>query len=442
MTSRRQYDILFSMHIPKIVIVGSGFGGVYTAKHLKKLASEGKAEVTLINRTNYFLFTPLLHEVATGGLSPLSVAEPIREIFRNSKIHFLQAEVKSIDDSKKIVLTSAGKIAYDFLVISSGATTNFYGIPGAEKYSLQLKNIQDALDIRSSIIKACEKAATVSNTEERRRLLSFTVVGGGATGVELAAELVEFAEETLCTYYKKSGNHNTPEHACSLAKEELSVNLVYNSPELIPHFPATMRSDAASTLTKKGVLLRANAKVTEVKSDKIILSDGNEIPSSTTIWVAGVAPAPLPVEGLVHDQAGRIKVDQFMRAEGKEHIFALGDVSHFMPVAGSEQLEANKPLPMLAQVAVQQGKVTAHNIAATILSAPLHPFAFLQKGLLISLGQWHASGDIFGVILSGRIMWWIWRTVYLFNFHSWRKRFRIAAEWTVNLFYPRDITSI
>ncbi|MCC6290573.1 NAD(P)/FAD-dependent oxidoreductase [Candidatus Nomurabacteria bacterium] len=394
------------MSIPKIVIVGGGFGGAYTARYLRRFANSGQVEVTLINRNNYFLFTPLLHEVATGGLSEHSVIEPIREIFHRSHVRFVQAEVKKIDPKKKSVLTSAGKISYDYLVLSTGAETNYYDTPGAEKYSYTLKNLSDAVTLRKQIINNYESGKT-----------KFVVIGGGATGVELAAELIEFLRDTLLRY----------QEAARLG-EETSVTLVCASEELIPQFPLELRRIAHETLSKKGVTIKANSRVTEVHKSGIKLADGSNIESETVIWVAGVRPSasilPSPDNKPPND---RLKIDEYLRVLDEDNIFALGDNSG--------------TFPMLAQVAVQEAHTVAKNLMATIKGRPLRPFHYKERGLLISLGQWSAAGRLFGGVYHGRLMWWLWRTIYLFNFLSWRKRFRIAAEWTINLFSRRDISS-
>jgi NADH dehydrogenase len=402
-----------------VVIIGGGFGGIYTAHSLKNLIAEGTVEVTLINKTNYFQFTPLLHEVATGGLSPMSVVEPIREIFRNSKVHFIQDEVESINIEEKQVTTINRTIGYDFLVISSGAETNYYGTAGAMDNTLTLKNLTDALVIRKRIIDLCERAAHIADDEERKRLLSVVVVGGGATGVELSAEIIEFMQETLCSYYGTT---------CHLKKEDMQITVVAASPDLLPPFPPELRVIAKNELIRKGIKVMTGETVTEVKQNRIIFADKSFIDAGTIIWVAGVKPVSPNITGVEKEKNGRIKIDEFLRVVGHTEVFSLGDTGG--------------TAPMLAQVATQQGRTVAQNIAASIRGTALVPFTFFEKGLLVSLGQWYAAGKIFGIILKGPLMWWIWRTVYLFNFHSGRKRFKIAVEWTVNLFYPRDITEV
>lgn len=399
-----------------IVIIGGGFGGTYTARYLQPLVEAGEVEITLIHRTNYFLFTPLLHEVATGGLTPTSVVEPIREIFRHDSVHFIQDEVKSIDSAQKTITISNRIIGYDYLVMSSGAETNYYGTAGAKENTLTLKNLQDAQLLRKTIIDACEKGAHVADDVERKKMLSCVVVGGGATGVELSAEIVEFMQETLCSYYR----------SCHIKKIDMQVTLVAASPELLPPFPPKLREIAKKELVRKGVKVLTGETVTEVKPGKIIFKDGSFIEAGLIIWVAGVKPSTIEIAGADKEKSGRIKIDEFLQVTGPSNIFALGDVSG--------------TAPMLAQVAAQQAKTVAHNIGARMKNENLATFHFHEKGLLVSLGQWYAAGKLFGLTMRGPIMWLIWRLVYLFNFHSWRKRFKIAAEWTINLFYPRDIT--
>jgi len=401
-----------------VVIIGGGFGGTYTAKYLKPLIDQKKIEVTLINRTNYFLFTPLLHEVATGGLSPTSVVEPIREIFRHSHVNFMQDEVRSVDTVNKKVSTTTATIPYDYLVVSTGAETNYYNIPGAKENTLALKDLADAQILRKRIIDACEKGALTPDTNERRRILSCAIVGAGPTGVELAAEIVEFMHENLCAYY----------HKCGFGKTDMRVSLVTASPDVLPQFPASLRPLAQKELVRKGIHVMMGETVMEVRPQKILFADKSFLEAGTIVWVAGVKPASVSIPGLEYEKSGRIRIDEFLRVTGAENVYALGDVSG--------------TAPMLAQVAAQQAKTVARNISASLSRTSLTPFVFHEKGILVSLGQWYAIGKIGGVVMKGPVMWFIWRCVYLFNFHSWRKRVKIAAEWTVNFFYPRDITEV
>jgi NADH dehydrogenase len=398
----------------KIVIVGGGFGGVYTARHLNKLFKKEELEITLINRSNFFLFTPLLHEVATGGLAPTSIVEPIREVFRGSCINFVEDEVVEVNQKERVVMTGTTSYYYDYLVISTGADTNYFGTVGAKEHCFTLKNLQDAITLRNHILQTCELAVKTNNKD----LLSVAIVGAGPTGVELAAEYVEYMILTLLNYYKMSG----------FKDKDIKVSLITATPDVISQFPIKMRSLAQERLEKMNIKVLTNTIVTKVDPGILSFKDGSSLSAHTLVWVAGVTPTLAEIKGLAVGLKGRMDVDGTLRSTNDPHTFALGD--------------ASGTFPMLAQVAVQQSKTVAKNIFKLIKNStePLDSFAFNQKGLLISIGQWYAIGNFFGVTLRGRIMWWIWRTVYLFNFLSWRKRVEIAGEWTENIFYPRDIT--
>lgn len=415
----------------KIVIIGGGFGGVYTARYLANMLppnSKDRSHVTLISRNNYFLFTPLLHEVATGGLGPLSVAEPLREMFRNRDVTVIQGDVCSIDlSAKKITLSgshAAGSqniIDYDTLVYAGGATTNFYNTPGAEQYSVPMKNLEDALAIRTRVINSFEQA--IVDPKDAYNLLSFVVVGGGPTGVELAAELAEFVHGTMCAYYAESG----------LNPKDASVTLLSSSPDLLMQCDAALRPIARAALIEKGVKVICGAMVKEVTEMDVKLADGTSVSTAHVFWMAGVKPLfPVFADAagreifVALDKGGRIVTDMYQRIAEYPEVFVIGDA------AGG-----NGAQPMLAQVATQAARIVAWNI---LKPTKLRPFIFASKGTLISLGQWHAVGEIFGVRISGPIAWLIWRTVYLFKFITWRKRFKVATEWAVGIFSPRDIT--
>jgi len=412
------------MQKKRVVIIGGGFGGVYVAKKLKKLAAKELIEVTLVNRTNYFLFTPLLHEVATGGLSPTSIAEPIREIFRKTKIKFRQAEVLEIDFKNKKIKTDTGDLPYDFLVISTGASTKFHGITGAKEHSLTLKNLSDALKIRSKIIDSFEQASFESDPIKRQELLTFSIVGGGATGVELVAEISEFVFDTLLPFYCRTH--------CD--KNDVRIVLISSSKEILPLFPMVLRDWALKILLRKNIEVFRGVRVSELSKGDIILTDQTRIISSNIFWTAGVSPQLPNFIGEVPTESGRIKADKNLRIEGESSVFVLGDSALF--------LSEKEPLTMSAQVTVQQAKTVANNVKNLIENKGLKSFKYRSQGELVSLGQWMAVGSMFGFKIKGRFAWWIWRTVYLFKFTSWRKRFRIAFEWTINLFYSRDITKI
>ena len=421
---------------PHIVILGAGFGGVYLAKSLAPQVKAEQIDVTIINRTNYFLFTPLLHEVATGSLSASSVAEPLREVFAGTGVHVIQGDVISIDPKLKTVTTSVGVTEYDYLVIATGADTNYYGISGAEKFALPLKNLADAARIRARIIDSFERAVLVTDPKERLQFLSFAIVGGGATGVETAAELSDFAHQIMDRYYHNKKAHADTPGSCHA--DELAITLVHTGPEVLQPFPPVLRKAAAERLTERCVSVQLGSTVTSVTKDGLMLSNNTSVPAHTVIWAAGVKANVPHFEGgdptLV---AGRLAVDQYFNIVGNDRIFAFGDVAAY-----ADATEKHAPLPMLAQVAVQEADAVARNILASIKEKKLRPFTYHSKGSMVSVGSWFAIGYFGSFKLFGKITWWMWRTVYLFKFASWKKRFRIMFEWTLDLLYPRDITKL
>lgn len=410
-----------------IVIIGSGFGGMEVARRLSPYVRAGSIDVTVINRTNAFLFTPLLHEVATGGLSPTSVTEPLREVFVGTGIRVVQGDVTSINTTTKTITVGTCAVTYDVAVLATGAETNYYNTPGAEACAVPLKTLGDALRIREQVIDAFERAAVLQDTEARKRLLSFVVVGAGATGVELVAELAEFTNGIACRYFRDGKNGINP--------TEVTVTLVSAGAEVLTQFSSATRVAADAQLQRDGVVIRRGTHVQAVDAGGVLLADGTRIDAVLVAWTAGVRPVVPPFVGCIPTtDKGRVVVDATLRVPGCEDLFALGDAAVIA--------QSSAQLPMLAQVAVAQGKVVARNVLATVRQQPLVPFAYRSKGSLVSLGQWFAAGTVGPLHLSGRFTWWLWRTVYLFKFASTKKRVRIAFEWTLNLFSPRDITKL
>ncbi len=422
---------------PHVVILGAGFGGTYVAKKLAKHVKRGLIDVTIVNKTNYFLFTPLLHEVATGSLSPTSVAEPLREVFAGTGVELCQGSVQSIDMAERQVIISGVNgprytLPYDYLVIATGAETNYYGISGAEKYALPLKELNDAVRIRSQIINCFEEAVMCEDPTERARLLTFVVVGGGPTGVETVGELNDFVHGISARYFC-----NNQEFKLGDTK----VILVHAGAELLQQFPQVFRKSALDRLCVSGVDVRLDSAVNNITSHTISFENGGNIPTRTVIWTAGVKPSKLDFGGANGSNmasAGRVTIDEYFRVDSDERTFALGDTA--------------VTLAMLAQVAVGQAAVVAKNIIASIKLKELKKFTFQSKGIFISVGQWFAIGSfsLFGGIsndkptskIQGRFAWWVWRTIYISKFASTKKRIRSVFEWTLELFFPRDITKL
>jgi NADH:ubiquinone reductase (H+-translocating) len=414
---------------PHIVILGAGFGGVYVAKNLAPLVKAGKMDLTIVNKTNYFLFTPLLHEVATGSLTPSSVAEPLREIFVGTGIQICQGEVQSIHTEDRRVTVGGATIHYDYLVVATGAETNYYNIPGAQEHTFPLKSLADAEQIRAAVIEAFEKAVYDINPTERLKQLSFAVVGGGATGVEVAAELVEFIQGIVSRYYQDT-NHC---HA-----EEPAVSLIHAGKELLELFPPSLRRAATRRLEHKKVVLHTEAVVTSVTANGLVLASNCTIPAATIIWAAGVKPVIPYFENRTPNLiSGRLAVDEYFLVNSCDNrVFALGDAAGYIDKSSKD----GKPLPLLAQVTVREAQVVAKNIRAVIVGRSLRSFTYRSLGSLVSVGQWFAIGEIFFLHIAGKLTWWLWRMVYLFKFASWKKRIHILIDWILDVFYPRDIT--
>ncbi len=440
---------------PHIVILGAGFGGMYVARELKHLVKKGAIDLTIVNETNYFLFTPLLHEVATGSLSPSSVAEPIREIFAHSGVRIVQGTIGAIDRAARTVhiLTDinsedthhrpAHDLKYDFLVIATGASTNYYNIPGADIFTYPLKTLADASAIRDRIIDSFEEAILCDDPALRARLLSFAIVGGGATGVETAAEVADFVDGLVKRYYNDTDCR--PDNPCRCAPEEPAISLIHTGPELLQMFAPSLRQAAEKRLRDNGVSLQLGSTVTQVSPHGLSLSNNTTVSASTVIWAAGVKPNVPRFEGDMPElTAGRLAVDDHFNLKGDERIFALGDMAGYIdadapiPPGGKGPM----PLPMLAQVAVNQARVVAKNIRLSIKKKPLKTFHYHSKGSMVSVGAWFAIGEIFSMKIAGKLTWWIWRTLYLFKFFSWKKRLHIVIDWTLDALYPRDITKL
>ena len=409
-----------------IVIIGTGFGGIYTLKYLHKLFHDNKKiKITLIGEKNYFLFTPLLHEVATGSITAENIIEPIRKIFGCCTNELIIGKAEKINLEEKTIKVKEDYIKYDYLVISPGSETNFYNTKGAEENCLTLKSIEDALKIKNKIIESVEEASRMVSLEERRNKLSFTVIGGGPTGVELIAEMSEFIKDNLLKYYKKE------------LKEDLSIYIVQKNKELLPQFSEGNRKKSLDILIKKGIKVLLEEEVKEITDNFILLNKEKKIYTDTVIWTAGIKPKEILFnQEIQKSKDGRILVNKYLQLENQKNIFGLGDYVAFK----NENSEIF--LPTLAQVAQKEAKVVAKNISLLIKNKSLEPFIYKHKGSMVSVGKWMALGEISSFIFNGKITWWIWKTLYLSKLLSFRKKIKVAFDWTINIFYSRDISRI
>jgi NADH dehydrogenase len=331
--------------------------------------------------------------------------------------------VQYVSLKEKYVETSQGRIEYDYLVVGLGSTTNFFAVPGAEENCLTLKNLEDAKVIKNRCIELCEQAIHIKDPEVRKKTLRLVIIGGGATGVELAAELIEFFHHTLEKYFCDKN-----------IRRDTEIVLVHRDTELLSMFPVSLRKKSAKILQKKGIKVLLNTEVVRVDHDGVHTKDGKCLATSTPIWTAGVMPTPIHFDEEIKNERGLIPVEQTLNTKDFAEVFVVGDI------AGYFDPHTKKSLPSLAQVAVKQASVVAHNIAVSIKNQPLKNFHYKHKGTMVSLGQWMAAGEISRFSFSGHLAWWLWRTIYLSKLISWQKKLKVAGNWTLNLFSPRDIS--
>lgn len=400
---------------PRVIVLGGGFGGVEVARQFK----DKEVEVLLIDRNNFHTFQPLLYQVATGTLASDSISFPLRKMFKSQKnFSFRMAEVLHVDHMSKIVRTSVGDYDYDYLVIATGATSNFFGNQDVEKYSLPMKSVKEALNIRSYVLQNLEEAVLRKNIKERERFLNFVIVGGGPTGVELAGAIAEIQLHMLKKDY--------PE----LSKHEMNVYLVEGIDKVLGALSEKSSRDAKRYLQELGVKVILNTVVTEYDGNTVILSNGEQIPTKTVIWGAGVkGQFPEGIASELIQRGNRIKTNGQCLVEGMENVYAIGDVAamitHTTP----------NGLPGVAPVAQQQGKyVSKHILSIMNNTASEEEFQYFDKGSMATIGRNRAVVDMGKFHLKGFLAWCIWMFVHLVSIFGFRNRLVTFVNWTIKFF--------
>jgi NADH:ubiquinone reductase (H+-translocating) len=413
----------------RIVILGGGFGGVYAAMHLEKLLTRQSAvEISLVSRDNFFLFTPMLHEIAASDLEITNIVNPLRKLLR--KVDVLVGDVNQIDLRNKRILISRGsrkplqQLDYDHLVIALGSTTNFYDLPGLAELAVPMKSLRDAIQLRGQILRYLEEANSEGDPAEQRSLLTFVVAGGGFAGVETVAALNDFVREALQFYP-------------NLCEDMLRLILVHSGPAILPELGESLGRYTEKVLAGRGVEVRLNTRVKSVTEDKVFLTDGVSIPSRTLVWTAGTVPSPIIPSLPCATERGRLLVNQFLGVPDWPNVWAVGDCA-FVP----DIRNPGKSHPPTAQHAIREGKVVAQNIAAVLSGRPLKLFSFRTIGLLASIGRRMGVARIFGFNFSGFFAWWMWRTVYLSKLPGLDKKVRVAFDWTLDLLFPKDVCAV
>ena len=410
----------------QVVILGAGFGGLYTALRLEKaLRGERSVRIVLLDRQNYHLFLPMLHEITSGGVEPRHVVRPLRPLFRNTRVHFQRGEVRSIDLERRKILTDHGEVGYDSLVIALGSTTNFFGLKGVEERVFTLKTLKDAVRLRNRLLEMFEQADLERDPERRRGLLTFCLVGAGCTGVELATELHDLIQKTLLRNYPH------------LDGSEVHLVMAEASGRIIPCVSDRLADLGLDKLRRKGIQVRLHAPVVAVSDGAVTLADGEVLSTETVVWTAGVRANPV-VEGLPveKDKLGRLIVDEHLELPQFPGVFALGDCAH----CSDPRLQA--PLPPTAQVAVQQARTVTGNLARWLQGREKRPFVYHHQGDLVSLGTGDGVGEIAGVAFSGLPAWLLWRAVFLGKLIGWKNRIRVALDWVVGALFERDTSKL
>lgn len=395
--------------MPRIVIIGGGFAGLYTARGLKHV----EAEITVVDRHNYHLFQPLLYQVATAGLNPSDIAAPIRAILRRQEnVSVILGEAASIDVlQKRVQLADGHSLAYDFLVVATGATHSYFGHPEWEQYAPGLKSIDDALEIRRRVLLAFEAAERETDPAEQSALLTFVIIGAGPTGVELAGALSEIARQTMVRDFR----HIKPESA--------RVILLEGRERVLPPYPADLSEKARQQLVDLGVEVMTGAVVTDVNDREVRFGD-RTIATRTVLWGAGVQASPLARSlGVPLDRAGRVLVQPDLTIPGHPEVFVIGDL------AAKEQHDGTF-VSGVAPAAIQEGQHTALNLDRAVAGQPLRVFQYRDKGSLATIGRAAAVADFGGRIkFGGFLAWMAWLVIHIFFLIGFRNRFLVITQW-------------
>ena len=393
--------------LPHVVIVGGGFGGLYAARTL----AGRPVRVTLLDRQNHHLFQPLLYQVATAALNPSDIAVPLRAVLRTAaNVTVLLAEVTSVDLANRRVILDRGEVGYDALVLAAGASHSYFGHDEWEVSAPGLKTLEDAMEIRRRVLLAYEEAERETDDAERQALLTFVIVGGGPTGVELAGALAEISRQTIARDFRRID----PTHA--------RIILLEGAPRILATFPEALSQYAEMALRKLGAEVRTHAHVTDVTTEAVSLG-GEQIRARTVLWAAGVAASSLArTLGVPLDRSGRVVVEPDLSIPGHPEAFAIGDICAFAHQAGV-------PLPGVAPVAIQQGPVAADNVWRRLRGQPTRPFHYRDKGNMATIGRAAAVAVMGRLKLTGIVAWLAWLLVHIMFLIGFRNRFLVLFEW-------------
>ncbi len=398
---------------PTVVIVGAGFGGLNAARALRR----APVQVVLVDRNNYHLFQPLLYQVATAGLEPEEIARPARAILRGQKnFDFRMVDVTRVDFAARRLETTGGPISYDFLVLAPGGETNFFGLESMQRHGLGLKDIPDAIAIRNHVLTCFEQAMLEPDPEQRRTLLTFIVVGGGPTGVEMAGALSELIRLVLVKDYPR------------LNIKDVRILLLEATDKLLAAMPERLREAAVKTLWRKWIDVRFGAQVADYDGKQIRLKSGEIIPAQTVIWAAGVRASPLNATlDLPASRQGRISVEPTLQVTAHPEVFIIGDAAY--------QEHNGEPLPMVAPVAIQMGRFVARNIKRRLRGQPLEPFRYRDQGTLATIGRNAAVANVYGIKATGFVAWVMWLGIHIIQLIGFRNKLFVLINWAWDYFF-------
>jgi NADH dehydrogenase len=412
---------------PRVVILGGGYGGIYAALKLEKAARKGQIDLSMVSRDNFFLNQPLMAEAVSGSIQPLHIVNPIRRLARHT--NFYKAEVEAVDaESRQVMLRYPGHthyhyLPYDHLLIALGSSTDLSRLPGMAEHAFPFKTLGDAFFLRNHLISAIEMAEIEHDPEEKRELLTFVVVGGGYTGVEVVAEINDFVREAAQSYL-----HVDP--------SEARVILLHSGDRILPELDEGLARFGHRILERKGIEVRLNCRIVGATAQSAVLNDGTAIPTKTLVAAIGSAPNRSLDSLACPRERGRLVVDETLAVPGCPGIWAVGDCAAIPDrVSGGTS-------PPTAQYALREAQHAARNIMAVINGGEPRPFSHKNLGVFVPLGRFSAAAQLLGLKLSGFPAWWLYRTYYLFQIPGIERKLRVVLDWTLELFFRRDIVQL